>query len=265
MKLVYPESHYGAFFCESGWKELLPAGCYGDHPAWYASAEAFQAQEGKIALIPWLLFNRHLWEEKAEALPGGSESLNLAVPHAASAGEDSQGWFVRLMVSEELEIQGLEAVSMDDESAPAAEGFEELPRGSMPPSVAGPNRRRMRLFTSFLLLTISVALVGATNLLFATNSEQDPLYTTLVSDLRALQGQEAAFRAEWHEQQALGVSPRWVEQLLMDAMWFDAQIDLQGQDVQWKHEKARPAGMSCEPAQTEGVKAGWRNCWWKEP
>ena len=264
VKSVYPDTHCGAFVREPGWKELLPAGCYGDHPAWYASAEAFEAQKSKTALIPWLLFNRHLWEEKAEALPGGAENLNLLVPHQASAGDHAQGWYVRLMVSEELEIQGLEAVSMNDESAPAAEGFQLLSAGSTPPPVAGPNRRRKRLFASLLLLSLSAALVGAIEFLFGTSSEQDPLYMALVSDLGALQGQEAALRSEWQEQQALGVSPLRVEQLLMDAMWLDAQVELHGQDVQWKGEPTRPAGMACDPSQDEGARTGWRNCWWEE-
>lgn len=260
VKSVYPQTHYGSLVCEPGWKELLPAGCYGDHPAWYASVEAFEAQQAGTALVPWLLFNRHLWEAQAEALPGGSENLNLLVPHADSTGADAQGWYVRLMLSEELEIQGLESVSMDDESAPAAEGFEVLPRGSLPPAVAGPNRRRKRLLAGVLLLAVSVVLVCAIEILSGVTSERDARYSALEAELLALQVHESALRAKWTEQRARGVTPKRSAQLLMDAMWFDAQIELAGPEVKWKGEQSNPFGMTCDSEPAEGQGEGWRNC-----
>ena len=261
---VHPETHYGSFAADAGWKELLPAGCFGVHPAWHASAASFEAQKGKTALIPWLLFNRHLWEEKAEALPGDSESLNLLVPHAASTDQDPRGWYVRLMVSEELEIQGLEAVSMDDDSAPASEGFQVLPKGALPPRVAGPRRQRARLLASILLLAISAILVGAVQFLFGTSTAQETQYSALTADLSALRSQEAFLRSEWEASQSLGVAPQRATRLLMDAIWFDGQVDLQGHDVFWKGENGQPFEMACGTVETDGGRSGWRHCRWSE-
>ncbi|MYE04879.1 MAG: hypothetical protein F4Y00_07915 [Bacteroidetes bacterium SB0662_bin_6] len=262
VKPVYPHTHYGSLVCEPGWKELLPAGCYGDHPAWYASVEAFESLRDRTALIPWLLFNRHLWEEQAEALPGGSENLNLLVPRGDGKGAVSQGWYVRLMLSEDLEIQGLETVSMEDESAPSPEGFEVLPMGPMPPRAAGPNRRRVRLLASVLLLAVSVALVCAIEMVSGAVSDRDSRYAALEAELRALQGHEASLRAKWINQQSMGITPGRSAQLLMDAMWFDAQIELDGPLVKWKGEQSHPFGMSCDPAPSDGNGEGWRDCRW---
>ena len=264
LKSVYPETHYGSFAADAGWKELLPAGVYGVHPAWHSSVESFEAHKGKTALIPWLLFNRHLWEEKAEALPGDSESLNLLVPHAASTERHPRGWYVRLMVSEELEIQGLEAVSMDDDSAPASEGFQVLPKGALPPPVVGPNRQRTRLLASFLLLTLSAILIGAVQFLFGTSTDQEIQYSGLTADLSALRSQEAVLRSEWEAHQSLGVAPLRATHLLMDAIWFDGQVDMQGHDVFWKGDNGQPFEMSCGTVQTDSGRAGWRHCRWPE-
>ena len=262
---VYPETHYGAFAAEPGWQEMLPSGIYGEHPAWHAPADALKENGRKTALIPWLLFNRHLWEEKAESLPGGSESLNLIVPHAAHAGDYSKGWYVRLIFSEELELTGVEIVSMDDESAPASEGFDTLPKGALPPAVRGPRRRLMRLIASLLLLFLSAAAVGATVLLLRPDAEEAASHKILVADLRALREQEAILRADWNEKQSLGLAVHRVERLLMDAIWFDSQVELQGRDVGWRGGNGQPFGLRCDEVRMQGGRQGWRSCWWEEP
>ena len=266
VKTGYPEIHYGGFAAEAGWEELLSAKSYGDHPPWFASAEEYKTYRGQTALIPWLLFNRRLWASRAEELPGGVEDLNVLVPHAANAGENAQGWYVRLKVSEDEEILGLEAVAMDDESAPSSEGFYVLPPGPLPPPVAAPARiRRIRRpLTSGVLIASSAILAACAGFLFGVSDEQEMRHSALQSDLLALRAQEAALRAEWDAKQELGLSSLRAAQLLMDAVWFDAELDLQGQDVRWLGEDGHPLGLACDPPQTEGDSLGWRNCRWEE-
>lgn len=266
MKSGYPEIHYGGFTAEAEWEELLSAGRYGEHPPWHASAETYEAHKGKAALIPWLLFNRNLWLAQAEDLPGGVEDLNVLVPHAASSSEHSQGWYVRLKVSEDVEILGLEAVAMDDESAPSSEGFHVLPPGALPPSVAAPARvRRMRrMITSAMLLALSGVLAVFAGFLFGVSNEEELRHAAMQSDLRALRTQETTLQAEWTAKQELGLSSQRAAQLLMDALWFDAQVELQGQDVRWLGNEGQPLGLACDPPETDGNNAGWRNCRWED-
>lgn len=266
MKYGFPETHYGEFTSEADWEELLPAHRYGDHPPWYAPAETYESHKRQVALIPWLLFNRHLWAAQAEELPLGVEDLNVLVPKEGSAGAREQGWFVRLKISEDNEILGLEAVAMDDESAPSAEGFYQLPPGALPPAVAAPTRiRRLRRWiASLVLVAFSGALATIAGLVFGVSSEQELRYSALKSDLRALQAQESALRAEWAAKQELGLSSRRAAQVLMDAIWFDAQVELQGQDVQWRGDNGQPFGLVCDPPQIEGATAGWSRCRWEE-
>lgn len=265
MKYGYPETHYGGFASEADWEELLSARRFGDHPPWYAPVETYESSKGQTALIPWLLFNRRLWAAQAEELPLGAEDLNMLVPKAGSTSALDQGWYVRLKVSEDEEILGLEAVSMDDESAPSAEGFYQLPPGALPPAVAAPARTRLlrRCVASVVLIAGSALLAASAGFVFGVSEEQELRYSALQSDLWALQAQESALRAEWGAKQELGLSSRRAAQVLMDAVWFDAQVELEGQNVRWQGEKGQPLGLDCDPPETEGVSAGWSNCRWE--
>ena len=266
MKHGFPETHYGGFASEADWEELLPARRFGDHPPWYGDAATHESHKGQVALIPWLLFNRHLWAARAEELPIGVEDLNVLVPRAGSDGVQEEGWFVTLKISEDEEILGLEAVDMDDESAPSSEGFYQLLPGTPPPAVAAPARiRRVRRWiASAVLIACSGLLATLAGLVFGVSSEQEMRYSALQSDLWALQAQESALRAEWNAKQELGLSSRRAAQILMDAIWFDAQVELQGQEVRWLGENGQPLGLNCDPPETEGPGAGWSSCQWEE-
>ena len=264
VKSGYPETHYGSFEAEDNSTELLPARRYGQHAAWYASSAAYESQKNKAALVPWLLFNRHLWEEKAEALPGGAESLNLMVPHAARRGDTFRGWYVRLKLSEELEVEGIEAVSTDDESAPASEGFELLLEGPLPPLEAAPNRQQRRLFKGLLTVCLSASLAGGTLFLSGKDGENELEYGLLRTELAGLSGHERSLRGRLSEVRKLGLAPNRAARLLMDAMWFDAQFEWGGQYVLWDDEQSQPLGLDCDVEQTEGNREGWRRCHWNE-
>ena len=266
MKHGFPETHYGGFASEADWEELLPARRFGDHPPWFADAATFESRKGQVALIPWLLFNRHLWAAQAEELPLGVEDLNVLVPRTGSDDAQEDGWFVRLKISEDEDILGLEAVAMDDESAPSSEGFYELPPGALPPAVAATKRiRRMRRWiASVVLIACSGLLATFADLVFGVSSEEQMRYSALQSDVWALQAQESALRSEWAAKQELGLSSRRAAQVLMDAIWFDAQLQLQGQEVRWRGEKGQPLGLNCDPPAAEGTNAGWSMCQWEE-
>ena len=263
VKSGYPETHYGSLEAVTGWEEFLPAGCYGDHAAWHAPAGELESNRGKAALIPWLLFNRNLWEEKAERLPAGAENLNLLIPRASLSRDRTEGWYVRLKLSEDLEIEGLEAVSTDDESAPAADGFEMLAPGPLPTSEAGSRRRRKRLMTGMLVLLVSAAVAGSSLFLSGNTTEEDFQASILAAELRTFSELEAALTTELRAKEALGLEPQRAMRILMDAIWFDAEVDLQEQHLLWLGTNSQPAGFVCDPPQTEGSRKGWSTCRWE--
>ena len=269
MKVGFPDTHYGGFVAKRDWSELLPRNCYGAHPAWHGPRGSGTEHAGSVALIPWLLFNRQLWAEKVEFLPAGARHMNVLVPHAESADEAPDGWYVRLKFSEDLDVEGLEAIPMNDESAPSPEGFEVLPAGALPPIVVegGGKRRARRLTMSLALLVVSGGLCLAADLMLGASAAQERAFERYRAEAGALRNQERELRAELAVQQGFGLSAMRAGMLLMDAVWLDAQVEVRGQEVRWLDPSllgGTPGGLRCDPPDETSGGNGWRVCWWEE-
>ena len=269
MKAGFPDIHFGGFAASRGWSELLPGNCYGAHPAWHGPRGCGAEHAGRVALIPWLLFNRHLWAARVEFLPAGVRHMNLLVPRAESTDEAPDGWYVRLKFSEDLDVEGLEAIPINDESAPSPEGFEVLALGALPPVVieGSGKRRGRRAAMSMAMLIVSGGLCLAADLMLGASAEQERAFERYTAEAGALRSQQRELRSELDIHQGFGLSAMRAGLLLMDAVWLDAQVEVRGQEVRWLDPSplgGEPDGLQCDEPDKESEGSGWRNCRWDE-
>ena len=286
---VYPRFHSGTLGVHLGWRDALPKNSFGRHPPWYVPPDAFDGVDGKrlkpsMFLIPWVLFNRHLWLDMAVEMPDEQNRISLLVPsgEAVYEGSVSSGWYVSLMLSFDLDVTGIDVIGVNDESAPSPEGFSVLPMGVGPPSGMGFfERRRMgRLIKSLCIFGFGGLLCAGGHSLLSVDAERMMEFRDNSEYLVLLEDQVRQYSQEVERLKGLGFSVSLVDQLINASLAAGVQVEMNESGVRWMEPLGGSGSFSILadyyrylgegvdfPADflscpEEVAPGSWRNCLW---
>lgn len=254
----FPAACSGGLAPQEGWVERLSENRYGRHAAWFAPPPE-NGNATVVELIPWLLFNRHLWEGLPEKHLGmDQDTLSLDIPHEDTGLGGHPGWKVamRLDMASFSPVQ-IAAVRADQEAAPVGDEFLPLPAGRAPPALpvnAADGRRRRGLVAIGLLALAGAAAFGAWRLVAGDGDAQQEISNLLLLKVSAAAA-HAQLSAQLQSAAGSGLPAEEAYALALSAVNQGAALHWEGAEVRWQG-AGEPPGFECGPADAEG----WRLC-----
>lgn len=242
---------------EAGWVKRLAENRYGRHAAWFAPPPESPRDE-PVELVPWLLFNRELWDALPEQiLSTDQDTLSLHIAHQETAAGGHPGWKVemRLDMSSFAPV-GITAVRADDEAAPGGDDFLPLPAGRPPPrapATAAGGRRRRTLMAAAALVVGLVAAAGGWRWVAGDGTAQEVINNLNLRKLSA-DAMRTQLRAQLQGARS-GLPAEEAYQLALGAMSLGAMMQWNGESVRWRGLGA-PPGYECGGEEADG----WRPC-----
>ena len=262
VKTGFPDRLSGGLGAEDGLVERLEANTYGKHAAWHGPV--VEKAEG-VELIPWVLFNRHLWESEAE-MSDESNTVLLKICHATTADENHPqwhpGWFVEVETDPyDLSPRQITGFRCDDEAAPADEGFLDMPEGAIPPKPpvdTGQGKRRRLLFGGSSVALAALISYGAW-LGVSGAAAGESLADRLTNEIAVGEMQKQQLVGQLQLSSARGLPASRAVVLLREIMILGAEMRIDGQTIRWRGAGA-PKTLDCTAAE-EGE--GWFDCEWR--
>ena len=262
VKTGFPDRLSGGLSAADGLVERLGANTYGKHEAWYGPV--VEKSEG-VELIPWVLFNRHLWEVEAE-MSDENNTVLLKICHATTADEGHPqwhpGWFVEVETDPyDLSPRQINGFRCDDEAAPAGEGFLDMPEGAIPPKPpvhAQQGKRRRLLFGGGSLVLAALISYGAW-LGVGGTADGESLINQLTNEITMGEMRKQQLIEQLQQSSARGLPAGKAIILLREIMILGAEIQIDGQTIRWRGAGV-PKTLDCTAAE-EGE--GWFDCEWR--
>lgn len=252
VKKGWPAQHVGGFAQDEDWVQRLRENSFGLHRAWYAPPP--DGKREPVSLIPWLLFNRGMWERLAERMSSDEDTLNVRVGRSGGGG-----WLVSMTLTEEHEVLRVDAVDEDAEAAPSPSAFEGLEEGPLPPRVPASMAagRQRRLVAAAALVVLSAAASLGLYRLVAPGGSEAQEAARIASMLGAAEQRKRELADELQYLQGRGVGAAAAGDLLRGAVLAGAKVELRGLTVRWSG-SSPPASLDCGERDDEG----WRDCTW---
>ena len=248
-RLVYPEAASGRLLAPGqkpaeGEVVRLRPNRWGKHGAWVADAPgpsrglSWKRSPPPVELIPWLLFNRALWVEAAEALPPGETAMQLDVQREQprdgdgpleEAPEDAllpeAGWQVGLSLNPDDLTPTRASVLPPEAIRP---GGLRLPPGGMPPDTAEDAAAfaRSRGVRSAGVLALCAASAATAQWAITPSAADRMEARRLQAEISTLYAEAAADREAARIARAQGLPPGLGRELLLAAWGSGADLSV---------------------------------------